>query len=125
MDLIGDMRDAPYVLALDDEIMVCCKLVSDCVQARGRLLPRERGLLFQLHQFHWSPILGGRSRPSPGLAVATVAVPASPGWSAPGSRCARLESHTSAGALPLADHPSSIAGNHARANMVMVISVRR
>jgi hypothetical protein len=34
MDLIGDVRDEPEVVPLDHDIIVCCKLVSDGVQAR-------------------------------------------------------------------------------------------
>ena len=41
MDLIGDVRNEPQVVPLDHDIIVCCKLISDGVQARGRLLPRE------------------------------------------------------------------------------------
>jgi len=40
MDLNRDVRDELEVLPLDHDIIVGRKLVSDCVQARSRLLPR-------------------------------------------------------------------------------------
>ena len=54
VDLIGDVRDEPHVLPLDHDIIAGRQLVSDCVQARGRLLPGQHGLFLQLHQFHVS-----------------------------------------------------------------------
>jgi hypothetical protein len=39
------VRDEPQILPLDHDIIAGRKLVSDCVQARGRLLPGQRGLL--------------------------------------------------------------------------------
>jgi len=52
VDLIGDVRDEPEVVPLDHDIVAGRKLVSDSAQPRGRLLPGERDLLLQLHQFH-------------------------------------------------------------------------
>ena len=54
MNLVGDVGDEPQVPAFDDDIVVGGELVGDRVQARGRRLPGEVGLLLQFHEFHVS-----------------------------------------------------------------------